>query len=111
MFIVSQTMEFPDGTGERNQHMAVLFDKPIVECHVALAGYEAQYDNSDHHIKRITVMLSCSVGAHTDEGYEVNVNAKFNLRDIDADDRFSGKINFVLFAIPRSFLPPVVLEA
>jgi hypothetical protein len=108
MFIVSQPMEFPDGVGERNVTMPVLFNKPIAECHVALAGYEAQYTNDDHHIKRITVMLSCSIGAHVDDGFEVNVHARFNLRDENADDRFSGKINFVLFAIPRSILPPIV---
>ena len=100
-------MDFPSGTGERNQRMTVVFNRPVVRCHVALGGYEAEYTNSDHHIKRITVMLSCQIGARTDEGFEVNVFVRFNLRDKNADDPFRGKVSFVVFAETQGIIPPI----
>lgn len=108
LIIESHTIDFPSRTGERNINFRVTFLKPIVKAWVALAGYEAQYTNGDHHVKRLTVMLSCTLGARTDEGWEVNVNARFNLRDKNADDPFQGKINFVIFAEPQGrIIPPV----
>jgi len=104
----SGTFEFPVGTGERTQRMTFLFPRPVIETHVALSGYQAQYANDDHHVKRLTVKLFAQPGAHIDEGFEAVVTAIFNLRDRNADDPYSGSISFVLFAQSQSILPPII---
>jgi hypothetical protein len=108
MIITSNTIIFPSGTGARDIRMPVLFDKQIVNAHVALGGYEAEYTNSDHHIKRLTVQLSCQVGARVDDGWEVNVFARLHLRDKNNDDPFRGSVTFVLFAEPKPRIAPPV---
>ena len=58
----SGTMEFPVGTGERTQRMTFVFPRRVIETHVALSGYQAQYSNDDHHVKRLTVKLFAQPG-------------------------------------------------
>lgn len=108
MEMKSGTIEFPVGTGERTQRMTFLFPRKVVETHVALTGYQAQYSNDDHHVKRITVKLSAQPGAHIDEGFEAIVTATLNLRDRNADDPYFGSISFVLFAQTQGILPPII---
>ena len=103
----SGTIEFPVGRGERSLSFSFLFPKRVIETHVALSGYEAQYASGDHHIKRLKVKLSSQPGGFTDEGYEARVTAVINLRDQNADDPYSGSISFVLFAQTQSRVPPV----
>ena len=104
----SDTFEFPVGTGERTLSRTFLFPQRVIEPHVALTGYEAQYANDDHHIKRLTVKLFAHPGAPVEGGFEVRVTAVFNLRDANADDPYSGSISFVLFAQFRDLVSPVV---
>jgi hypothetical protein len=87
---------FKAGTGERRDTQSFLFSRPITSADVALAGYHAEYPGSDHHVKSLTVMLSSRFG-QTTEGWEAYVDARFNLRDKNADDMFQGSIDFVLF--------------
>jgi hypothetical protein len=104
----SGTFEFPVGTGERTQSMAFIFPRRVIETHVALAGYRAEYANDDHHIKRLTVKLFAQPGARVDEGFEARVTAVFNLRDRNADDPYLGSISFVLFAQLQGVVPPII---
>jgi hypothetical protein len=108
MEMKSGTIEFPVGTGERTQTMTFLFPRRVIEAHVALSGYQAQYRDDDHHVKRLTVKLFARPGAHVDEGFEAVVTAVFNLRDQNADDPYSGSISFVLFVQTEGILPPII---
>ena len=106
----SGTIEFPVGTGERTQRMTFVFPRKIIETHVALAGYQAQYRDDDHHVKRITAKVSAQLGGRIDEGFEVVVIATLNLRDQNADDPFFGSISFVLFAQPEPRIGPPIIR-
>jgi hypothetical protein len=107
MELRSGTLNFPSGTGERSLSMTFLFPREVVETQVALTGYDAHYDDGDHHIQRLTVKLSSAPGARVDEGFEARVTATFNLRDDNGDDPFSGLVSFLLFVQTRSVvLPP-----
>lgn len=110
MEIKSGTFQFPVGTGERTQSMAFLFPQRVVEAHVALSGYHAEFQNEDRPIKRLKVMLTAAPGAHIDEGFEARVTVVFNMRDRNADDPYFGSVSFVLFALLKSSLPPAVIR-
>jgi hypothetical protein len=88
---------FPSGTGVQTVRMVFIVNRFPRACWVALAGYQAKYDSSDHHIKTLQVELSADM-LTTDDGPTIYVTARLHLRDKNADDRFSGWIDFVLFA-------------
>ena len=88
--------------------MTFLFSRRVTEANVALSGYQAQYADDDHHVKRLTVKLFARPGARVDEGFEAVVTAVFNLRDENADDPYSGSISFVLFVQTEGILPPII---
>jgi hypothetical protein len=97
MEVRSGKFDFPPGTGERTQTMEFIFPEPVVEVHVALAGYEARYEGEDHHVRRVKIELYGEPGGHVDEGYEARVMAVFELED-DAQSTSSGSMDFVMFA-------------
>lgn len=99
------TFVFAAGTGERRETQSFVFSRPITSAHVALAGYHAEYPGTDHHVKSLTVLLT-SRFAQTTEGWEAYVDARFNLRDKNADDMFQGSIDFVLFVETEWVRPP-----
>jgi hypothetical protein len=98
---------FPAGTGERLATQSFLFTRRIASTHVALAGYRAEYPGDDHHVKRLTVLLT-SRFASTPDGWEAFVDARFELRDKNADDLFQGSIEFVLFVETEGALQPTI---
>lgn len=109
MEIKSGTIEFSVGTLERFVRRTFKFPRRVIEAHVALAGYQAQYSSDDHHVKRIAVRLSSPILDHADGTSDVFVDATLGLRDRNDDDPFFGSISFVLFVEtePR-ILPPIV---
>ena len=100
----SGRIDIPSGTGLRAAERNYLVDRLPRACWVAMAGYQARYDSSDHHIKTIQVELSCGSGI-SEFGPSIYVTAKLLLRDRNADDRFSGWVDYVLF-VDNSGLRP-----
>jgi hypothetical protein len=98
---------FPAGTGERLATQSFLFKRPIASTFVALAGYRAEYPGDDHHVKRLTVVLTAR-SAPTPDGWEAFVDARFELRDRNGDDLFQGSIEFVLFVETEGALQPPI---
>ena len=90
-------IDFPPGTGLRAAARTFLVDRLPRACHVAMSGYQARYDSSDHHIKTLQVELTCGSGIG-EFGPAIFVTARLLLRDKNADDSFSGFVEFVLFA-------------
>src|SRR5262249_45358530 len=93
---------FVSGTGERFAHQSFVFGRQVTAAFVALNGYEAQYDDGDHHLQTISVELRTAGPARVDEGWQVDVRGEFLLRDDNGDDNFSGSIDFVLFVVFQS---------
>jgi hypothetical protein len=89
---------FVSGVGERVDRQSFVFARRVLKAYVALSGYSAEYVGDDHHLQRLTVMLNVGPVARIDEGWEVPVISQFDLRDENGDDRFSGSIDFILFA-------------
>ena len=109
--IRSGRIVFPSATGLQTIRMVYLVNRHPQACWVALSGYQAKYDNSDHHIKTLQVELSTQI-LTTDDGPTIYVTARLFLRDKNADDRFSGWVDFVLFAdTGRPLLETSVLTA
>jgi hypothetical protein len=106
----SGRIPIPSGTGVRAADRTYLVDRFPRACWVAMAGYQARYDNSDHHVKTLQVELSCGMGTG-EFGPAVYVTARMHLGDANNDDPFSGWIDFLLFAdtdVPRPRDPAVI---
>ena len=104
-------IEFPSGTGLRAAAWTYFFDRLPRACWVAMSGYKARYDSSDHHIKALQVDLSTGMGVG-EFGPVVHVTARLQLRDRNADDAFSGWVDYVLFCdTQRWVLDPTVINA
>ena len=108
----SGRIEIPSGTGPRSAGRTYLVDRLPRACWVAMGGYQARYDSSDHHIKTLQVELTCGTGIG-EFGPDIFVVATLLLRDRNADDRFSGWVDYVLFADtdPRRPFDPNILNA
>ena len=94
----SDRIDFPSGnvTGLRAAGRTYLVDRLPRACWVAMAGYDARYDSSDHHIKTLHVELTCGMGVG-EFGPGIWVTARLHLRDRNGDDPFSGWVDYVLF--------------
>ncbi|MFT3685933.1 MAG: hypothetical protein QM783_13600 [Phycisphaerales bacterium] len=104
-------IEFPSGTGLRAAAWTYFVDRFPRACWVAMSGYKARYDSSDHHIKMLQVELTTSMGVG-EFGPAIYVTAKLQLRDKNADDPFSGWVDYVLFCdTSRPGLDPSILHA
>lgn len=105
-------IEIPTGTGSRAAARTFLLDNLPRACHVAMSGYRARYDSSDHHIKTLHVELTCGSGM-SEFGPSVFVTARLHLRDKNNDDPFSGFVDFVLFVDTERFRPldPSIINA
>ncbi|MEO6333668.1 MAG: hypothetical protein ABIO91_01675 [Pyrinomonadaceae bacterium] len=106
MEIRTGEIPFASGTHEHTIVLPFLINKPVRDAYVALSGYEVRYTSEDHHVKRIKVMLTTRLGIYNGTGVEVI--ATLHLRDRNDDDPFIGKINFVLFVIEESRIPPII---
>ena len=104
MEVIVDRFDYPPGTGERTQAKSFVFDRQVLGAWVTLTGYSAQYDDGDHNLQRLTVLLGASPPARVDEGWEVRVVSEFNLRDDNGDDSYSGTIRYTLFVELESFL-------
>lgn len=104
MEVIVDHFDYPPGTGERTQAKSFLFPRRVLGAWVALTGYSAQYDDGDHHLQRLTVLLGAGAAVRVDEGWEVRVVSEFNLRDENGDDSYSGRIGFVLLVELESLL-------
>src|SRR5262249_7589121 len=49
------------GTGTRTASWSWYFDHEIRNCWVALAGYSVAYTDDDHHVKTLSVDVSCAI--------------------------------------------------
>ena len=107
----SARIDFPSGTGLRAADRTYLVDRLPRACWVAMSGYEARYDNSDHHIKTLQVELTCGMGI-SEFGPAIYVTARVLLRDDNGDDPFSGWVEYVLFVDtdPPPPLDPSILH-
>jgi hypothetical protein len=105
----SGRIEIPSGTGPRAAMFSYAMDQLPRACWVGLAGYQARYDSSDHHIKTLQVELGCGSGIG-EFGPTVWVTAQLLLRDKNADDPFSGWVDYVLFVdtSTRPLVPKVI---
>jgi hypothetical protein len=106
----SGRIEFPSGTGLRTGERTYLVERLPRACWVALSGYQARYDSSDHHIKTLQVELTCGSGIG-EFGPSIFATAKLLLRDRNADDAFSGWVDYVLFVDtdrPRPLDPRII---
>ena len=92
----SGRIEIPSGTGLRAADQTYQVDRLPRACWVAMSGYQARYDNSDHHIQTLQVELTCGMGIG-ELGPAVYVTAHLLLRDDNGDDPFSGWIEYLLF--------------
>ncbi len=88
---------FPSVTGRRQQQIHQLnFGRPVKNAFAALAGFEVQYDNGDHHILQEQIQVEVN-GVN---GIFVSVAANFLLRDGSGniDDPYSGFISALVIA-------------
>jgi hypothetical protein len=91
-------IEIEAGTGPRTATQMVWFPTSVIRaCHVGLGGYRVAYGSGDHEVKTLEVDLRCSL-VNTEFGLGVQVVATLFLCDRNADDPFSGFVDFVLFA-------------
>jgi hypothetical protein len=102
--VIVDHFDCPSGTGERTQMKTFVFPRRVSRTWVALTGYSAQYDEDDHHVQRLTVLLAAGRAERRPEGWPVQVFSEFNLRDENGDDYSSGRIGFVLFVELESLL-------
>jgi hypothetical protein len=106
----SGRLDFPSGTGLRAAERNFLVDRLPRACWVAMSGYQARYDSSDHHIKTLQAELTCGSGI-SEFGPSIYVTARLHLRDKNNDDPFSGWIDYLLFVDtdrPRPLDPRVI---
>jgi hypothetical protein len=106
MLLQSGTIDIPEGTGQRTIDHSFTFPRRISTAYVALTGFSARYTDSDHHVALLAVQLE-AVPRDTEFGQMVVVTARFHLRDKNDDDRYSGRIDLVVFAEPEGFRPPI----
>ncbi len=97
---------------QSHSHTVVLrvgFDRPVLSVAVALAGYEARYVSSDHHVRQLTVDLHAEPGGRVDDGWEARLVGTLYLHDDDGNT-FTGWIDYLLFVElgPRPGLPDIV---
>jgi|GEM_PF-4978166 hypothetical protein len=72
----------------------------VMEAHIALNGFTANYAGDDHHVKLLQVELEANIGSSsTTQNLKdrVHITAKLWLRDKNADDTFNGEVGYVLF--------------
>jgi hypothetical protein len=100
----SGRIDIPSGTGLRAADRTYLVDRFPRACWVAMSGYQARYDSSDHHVKNLQVELTCGMGTG-EFGPAIFVTAHLLLRDKNGDDPFSGWVEYVLFADTSPFRP------
>jgi hypothetical protein len=106
MFLQPDSIEVPEGTGERLIVQSYTFPRRLAAAYVALTGFSARYTDSDHHVALLAVQLEAAV-RNTEFGQMVVVEARFHLRDHNDDDRYSGRIDWLVFAEPERFRPPI----
>lgn len=92
----SGRIEIPSGTGLRTADRSYQVDRLPLACWVAMSGYQARYDDSDHHVQTLRVELTCGMGT-SEFGPAIYVTAHLLLRDDNGDDPFSGWIDYLLF--------------
>lgn len=105
--IRTERIELPSGTGPRSGTRMYWFpDRLIGPCWVGMSGYSATFLNGDHKLKTLEVALRCQA-RDTEFGRGVEVAATLFLSDKNADDRFYGWVEFVLFVELTAKRPPV----
>ncbi|MEO8276325.1 MAG: hypothetical protein ABI639_08900 [Thermoanaerobaculia bacterium] len=107
----SGRIDFPSHVGERVISYGIGFTRKPIWAEVALAGWDAHYTGNDHHVRQLTVDLKVTqVGVRIDDGWEVYVVARLNLKD-DSGAAFEGWIDYLLFLeFERTVLRPPVFE-
>lgn len=92
----SGRLAFPPQTGTHTVVLRLGFDRPVLSVAIALAGYEARYVASDHHVRQMIVDLHAEVGGRVDDGWEARLVGTLLLHD-DGNASFTGWIDYLLF--------------
>ncbi len=92
----SGRLDFPPQTGSHTVVLRLGFDRPVLSVAIALAGYEARFGASDHHVRQLVVDLNAEVGGRVDDGWEARIVGTLYLHD-DSHAAFSGWIDYALF--------------
>lgn len=105
MITRSGRIDFTPQSGPHTVAMRIGFDRPVLSVEVALAGYEARYTSSDHHVRQLRVELHAEVGGRVDDGWEASLVGTLHLHD-DSDSTFTGWIDYLLFVELGAGRPP-----
>jgi len=103
----SGRLDFPPQSGQHTVALRLGFDRPVLAVEIAIAGYEARYTASDHHVRQLTVDLHAQPGGRVDDGWEARVVGTLYLKD-DSNAQFTGWIDYLLF-VELGFVPPSVV--
>lgn len=92
----SGRLDFPPQSGSHTVVLRLGFDRPVLSVAIALAGYEARYVSSDHHVRQLTVDLHAEPGGRVDDGWEARLVGTLYLHDDDGNT-FTGWIDYIVF--------------
>lgn len=96
MITRSGRIDFTPQSGPHTVSLRIGFDRPVLSAEVALAGYEARYASSDHHVRQLRVELHAGVAGRVDDGWDASLVGTLYLHD-DSNSTFSGWIDYLLF--------------
>lgn len=93
----SISFDISSSGGSKDETMDVEFGQPISTAYAVLTGWMLSYNNSDHEISTVQAELSAEVD-DASEG-TVEVRAKVNLHDKNADDNYSATVEGLVIAV------------
>jgi len=98
--IISGAVSIPDTSNQLAEVKSTPFNfsTPVLEAHVALSGFRAEYKGTDHHVQELLVTTKTEISNPINQrSGSVTVTGDLWLRDKNADDVYNGSIYFTLF--------------
>src|SRR5580698_7666177 len=106
--IIQGAVKIPDTAGQDGivKSDPYNFNTPVLEAHVALSGFRAEYVGTDHHVQMLRVTTKADIQNPLNmKSGSVTVTGELWLHDKNDDDKYNGSIYYTLFVKTAPALP------